>query len=252
MEYQVKIDAFEGPLDLLLYLIKDMKISIDEINVSIITEQYINFIHAMEQLNLEVASEYLVMAAHLVLIKSKMMLPKPKLDDENDEYIENPEEKLKQRLRIYKLFKDMTPFFQVLEEERSKHLLKIPSDLSSELQVDSKDLLIKDASVYDLLGAYNRVLRRYLLHKPIKTKIQQQSITIEERIRDVSQMIKERMQVSFNELYSKKSSREYIVLTFMAVLELAREKVISISQDALFEEIILKYNHIEMGVDIDE
>lgn len=241
MEYQVKIDAFEGPLDLLLYLIKDTQISIDDINVTHITEQYINFIHAMEKLNLEVASEYLVMAAHLVYIKSKMMLPKTIVDEENINYEENPEEKLKMRLKIYKLFKDITPFLRNLEEERSTYLNKIPTDLSNEIKLEVKDILVKDNNVYDLLSAFNKVLRRYMLHKPMKTKIQQQSITIEDRIISVRKMVKKHERLNFIDLYTLDDSKEVIVLTFMAILELAKEKEIKISQDDLFENIFIDY-----------
>lgn len=241
MEYQVKIEAFEGPLDLLLYLIKEMKISIDEVKVSQITDQYVRFIHQMEKLNLEIASEYLVMAAYLIFIKSKMILPKKEVVDEKSEYEENPEENLKRRLKIYKVFKDIVPTFHMLEEERSKHLIKIPTDLSSEFKLDAKEILATDADVYDLLSAFNRVLRRYNLHKPLKTKIEHQTITIEERIDQVRQLIEQRKQITFQELYEREEGKELVVLTFMAILELAREKIVSITQDDLFQDIYINY-----------
>jgi segregation and condensation protein A len=241
MEYQVKIDAFEGPLDLLLYLMKDMKISIDEINVSQITEQYLTFIHQMEKLNLEIASEYLVMAAHLVYIKSKMMLPKKEKVDNEEGYEENPEEKLKKRLKIYKLFKDLVPLFHELEEERSQYLMKIPTDLTQDIKLEVKEILNQDTDVYDLLSAFNRVLRRFMLHKPLKTKIEHQTITIEERILELRNFLIERQQVKFSELYQERIDKEYVVTTFMAILELAREKFLRISQGHLFDDIFLNY-----------
>jgi segregation and condensation protein A len=250
VEYQVKIDAFEGPLDLLLFLIKDKKMSIDNINVSLITEQYIKFIHDMEELNLEVASEYLVMAAHLIFIKSKMMLPKAIVDDENLNYEENPEEKLKMRLKIYKLFKDIVPQLQLLEEERANFLTKIPTELTSDVKFDVKEMLSSDTDLYDLLGAYNRVLRRYALHKPMMTKIEQQQVTIEDRIREISVLIKEKRRITFDELFTSVNSKEFIVVTFMAILELSKEKVIKIQQEDLYEEIYIDY--VEVKGEINE
>ncbi len=242
MEYQVKIDDFEGPLDLLLYLIKDMKISIDKVNVSEITQQYIDFIHAMEKFNLEVASEYLVMAAYLIYIKSKMMLPKANLDNENIDYEENPEEKLKMRLKIYKLFKDLTPYFREQEEERNNYITKIPTDLSNEFKLEVKEILNQNANVYDLLSAFNKVIKRFNLHKPIKTKITQQTMTIDERITELRSLIRTRKSLLFKELFNQTDTKEYIVVTFMAVLELAKEKTININQDELFTDIYVNYN----------
>jgi|SRR5690554_353849 len=241
MEYKVKINEFEGPLDLLLYLIKDMKISIDKINVAEITEQYIDFIHAMEKLNLEIASEYLVMAAYLTYIKSKMMLPKSNIDDEEIDYEENPEEKLKRRLKIYKLFKDSIPYFREQEEERSNFLTKIPTDLSADFKVDSKEILKGNFNVYDILSAINRVYKRYQLHQPIKTKIKHQNITIDDRIVELRLLLREKPKVRFTDILSSNSSREFIVVTFLAMLELAKTNMIYIKQNGLNEDIFIEY-----------
>ncbi len=247
MEYKVKINEFEGPLDLLLYLIKETKISIDKINVSEITAQYIDFIHAMEQLNLEIASEYLVMAAYLTYIKSKMMLPKANIDNENIDYEENPEEKLKMRLKIYKMFKDIIPYFKEQEEERSHFITKVPTDLTNELKIETKDLLIQNTSVYDLLSAFNKVLKRFNLHKPIKTIIKQQNVNIDERITELRNLLKDRRQLVFSEIFTENVSKEYIVVTFMAILELAKDKMIFIKQDELFKEIYIDYIEDEVS-----
>lgn len=253
MEYQVKIDEFEGPLDLLLYLIKEAKISIDKINVSEITEQYINFIHDMENLNLEIASEYLVMAAYLTFIKSKMMLPKANMDNENIGFEENPEEKLRRRLKLYKLFKDVIPYFEEQEAERGNFLTKIPTDLSTEFKLETKEILEKNASVYDLLSAFNKVMRRFMLHKPIKTKIKQQLISIDERILELKSILHAKNHIIFTELFTKEITKEYIIITFMAVLELSKEKIIKINQEQLFEDIYLEYiDKNEAGVENNE
>ncbi len=253
MEYKVKIDEFEGPLDLLLYLIKEAKISIDKINVSEITQQYINFIHEMENLNLEIASEYLVMAAYLTFIKSKMMLPKANIDNEDIDFEENPEEKLKRRLKLYKLFKDIIPYFEEQERTRGNFITKIPTDLSSEFKLETKEILEKNASVYDLLSAFNKVMRRYILHKPLKTKIRQQSISIDERIIELKSILKTKNHLIFTELFNDETTKEFIIVTFMAVLELSKEKIIKINQDQLFDDIYLDYiEKNEAGVEYNE
>lgn len=241
MEYIVKIDAFEGPLDLLLYLIKEMKISIDELNMTDITKQYLDYIHQMEQLDLVIASEYLVMAANLVHIKSKMMLPQNEMKPEGNEYEENPEELLKRRLKTYKKFKDVVPHLHALFEQRSYYLAKIPTDLSKELKLDLKEILSQKGDVYDLLSAFNRVLRRLQLHQPIKATIATQSVTIEDRIEELHSFFQKHRYTTFNALYSQSPTKEHAVVTFMALLELAKQHILRIKQDNLFDEIYIHY-----------
>ena len=246
MEYLVTIDAFQGPLDLLLYLIKEARIDIDNVNVSEITQQYLDYLHAMEDLNLEIASEYLRLAAYLIYIKSRKMLPQSNLDDENISYEENPEEQLKRRLKLYSIFKDVVSFFQEQETEREKYLTKIPSDLSEELKIETKDFLLQDVDIYDLLSAYNRVLKRYSLHKPIKTKIKPQTITIDERIQELSDLFRTRKKLRFTEIFEENVTKELIVVTFMAILELTKHHVIRLHQDTLFQDIYIEYLDEEM------
>lgn len=246
MEYLVTIDAFQGPLDLLLYLIKEARIDIDNVNVSEITQQYLDYLHAIEDLNLEIASEYLRLAAYLIYIKSRKMLPQSNLDDENISYEENPEEQLKRRLKLYSIFKDVVSFFQEQETERENYLTKIPSDLSEELKIETKDFLLQDVDIYDLLSAYNRVLKRYSLHKPIKTKIKPQTITIDERIQELSDLFRTRKKLRFTEIFEENVTKELIVVTFMAILELTKHHVIRLHQDTLFQDIYIEYLDEEM------
>lgn len=242
MEYLVKIDAFEGPLDLLLYLIKEMKISIDDVNMTDITMQYLDYIHQMEQLDLVIASEFLLMAANLVQLKSKMMLPQnEKTGPDGEAYEENPEKEFKERLKAYKRFKDMVPHLQALYEERSQFLAKVPTDLSKEIKVDPKEILKGNADVYDLLSAFNRVLRRYQLHQPMKTRIEHQTITIEDRIGQLRDYFKNHRETTFKSLYGESPTKEHVVVTFMALLELAKENILRITQVGAFDEIYIHY-----------
>ena len=128
MEYEVKIDAFEGPLDLLLHLIKESKVDIWDIKIVEITDQYLNYIKSMEKLNLNIASDYLVMASELMEMKSKLLLPRTKLEEEEEE--EDPREKLIQRLIEYQKYKDMTKNFKELEENRREFYTKSPESFS--------------------------------------------------------------------------------------------------------------------------
>ena len=129
MDYKVTIDNFDGPLDLLLHLIKEQDIDIYDIKIEDITKQYLDYIKAMKELNLSIASEYLVMASELVEIKSKMLLPK-RSADLSDEYEEDPREVLIERLLLYKQYKEVTSDFKNLEKERKLILTKNPENLS--------------------------------------------------------------------------------------------------------------------------
>lgn len=124
--YQVKLEAFEGPLDLLLHLINKYEIDINDIPVAQITEQYMHYIHTMQKLDLNIASEYLVMAATLVAIKSQMLLPKQEIDEEMDEYVEDPREELMHRLIEYRKYKDAAEKLKQKEEESSHLFTRSP------------------------------------------------------------------------------------------------------------------------------
>lgn len=186
--YNVKIDAFEGPLDLLLHLINRLEIDIYDIPVSEITEQYLFYIHTMKELQLDVASEYLVMAATLLAIKSKMLLPKHEesLEDEFEfEYEEDPRDELVERLIEYRKYKEAASDLKSLELERGLMFTKPPSDLadfSTEVSPDRRDL---DVSLYDMLGALQKLLRRKKLQRPLPTKISRQEIPIEQRMDEI-------------------------------------------------------------------
>ena len=185
MQYNVKIEAFEGPLDLLLHLINRLEIDIYDIPVAEITEQYLMYIHAMKEVQLDVASEYLVMAATLLAIKSKMLLPKheEELDDEFEfEQEEDPRNELVERLIEYKKFKEAASDLKSLEQERGLMYTKPPSDLTEytkEMKTENTDL---DITLYDMLGAFQKLLRRKKLQKPMSTKIARQEISIEKRM----------------------------------------------------------------------
>ncbi len=156
MKYEIKINQFEGPLDLLLHLIKTSDADIFDIEIDKITKQYLDYIEQMEELNLNVASEYLVMAAELMEIKSSILLPKPETLE--DEYEEDPREQLIQRLLEYKQYKEVTEEFKVLEENRKQIYTKIPENLKNYQSEEVVPILDIDLQV--LMNAFQKFLQR--------------------------------------------------------------------------------------------
>ncbi|HYK74643.1 MAG TPA: segregation/condensation protein A [Pseudoneobacillus sp.] len=242
-QYNVKIDSFEGPLDLLLHLINRLEIDIYDIPVSEVTEQYLIYIHTMKELHLDIASEYLVMAATLLAIKSKMLLPKQEeefLDDELEFQLEeDPRDELVERLIEYRKYKEAAQDLKTLEEERSLMFSKPPSDLSElskEIQVDRVDL---NVSLYDMLGAFQKLMRRKKLQKPLSTKIARQEVSIEKRMEEILLELKNfRGRKSFYDLFPF-PQKEHIVVSFLAILELMKRREIQIEQEKNFAEIFV-------------
>ncbi|WP_096153669.1 MULTISPECIES: segregation/condensation protein A [Bacillus] len=246
-EYNVKIDAFEGPLDLLLHLINRLEIDIYNIPVAQITEQYLLYIHTMKELQLDVASEYLVMAATLLEIKSKMLLPKheEELFDDQDEfgdYEEDPREELMNRLIEYRKYKEAAEDLKEMETERNEYFTKPPSDLSEFIkQVEPQEVKL-DVSLYDLLGAFQKLMRRKKLQKPLQTKITRQEIPIERRMQELLEDLKKSgKRKHFFDLFPS-VNKEYIVVTFLAILELLKKNEIILEQEDNFDDIYVAYN----------
>lgn len=241
MEYQVKLDAFEGPLDLLLHLIKKLEIDIYEIQVSVITEQYLDFIHHMKVLQLDVASEYLVMAASLIEMKSRMLLPKPELIIDDDLFLdeqdeEDPREELIRRLVEYRQYKEAAEVLKDREEEQAQIFTKKPHDLS-----DFKGVIpeapLAPVSVYDMISAFQHLLRRKQLGRPLQTKIERQSLPVGERMKDIlSHLKRSKGPLAFESLFPY-PSRTHVVVTFLALLELMKLKHIECVQTQNFQDI---------------
>lgn len=242
MHYNVKIDAFEGPLDLLLHLIHRLEIDIYDIPVAEITEQYLSYIHTMQELQLDVASEYLVMAATLLAIKSKMLLPKHEeelLFEEHSFEEENPMDELVEKLVEYRKYKEAAVELKEMEQERGLIFTKPPSDLSDYAKEMSSEKTELNVSLYDMLGAFQKLLRRQKLQKPVSTKISRQEIPIEKRMTEIlDDLRKIEGRKSFNELFPT-ADREFLVVTFLAVLELIKRREIYLEQEENFAEIFL-------------
>ena len=233
MDRNFIINDFEGPLDLLLHLIKTSKMNIYDIKIEEITKQYVEFIEKMKDMNLTVASEYLVMASELIELKSKMLLPKSEEDDEEEE---DPREELVNRLLEYQKYKDMIDTFKNLENERKEFYTKEPinyKELSdTEIQNDGS------ISVDDLVKALSKFLMRKEAEKPISTKITKKEISVSDRTRDIRQILSTKKKVSFFDLFEVKT-KEYVVVTFLSILEMAKLGEIKIVQENNFNNIII-------------
>lgn len=232
MDYKIMIDEFEGPMDLLLHLIKKDNIDIIDISIEKITKQYLDYIEEMENLNLDIASEYLIMAAELLEIKSSKLLPK----QENDEVEEDLEANFINRLIEYKQYKEITQQFKELEENRKEVYTKIPDSLNEYKQNSTIDL--GNTTIADLISAMNNFLSRKELEKPLNTKITTKEYNIDERSYEIRKILKKNKKMNFKELFDV-YRKDYIVVTFLAILSMAKKQEIEIKQDNNFNDIYL-------------
>lgn len=240
-EINIKIDVFEGPLDLLLHLIQHLEVDIYDIPIAEITSQYLSYIQTMKILELDVAGDYLVMAATLMAIKSDMLLPKPELTEVEEFYEEgiDPRDALVDQLLEYKQYKQAASVLKNKEEERSQYFTKDPSNLE-EYQEDI-ELEPEKVNVIDLVLAFQEMLSKKKLKEPVQTKIVSDDITMEDKMQTILtkiQSTKRQTPVLFSELFET-INRNEVVVTFLALLELMKQKEIDIKQEKAFDEIVL-------------
>ena len=239
MGYEVVLEEFQGPLDLLLHLIKEKEMSLETLEVSLITDQYLAYIHSIESSQLEVMSEYLVMAADLVEMKSKMLLPKETVMID-DQYVEDPREALIRRLIEYKRYKDVLDDIREKYEYRQTLYIK-PAENMEEYVVDTSTMIPDGLEVYDLMKAMQKMFQRKALSKPLDTHIARKDISVDERTIQIRDFFRTRAnkKVKLEELFER-NDRFYFVVTFIAVLVLAKDKEVEIMQDQLFDEIYVE------------
>ena len=230
------IGDFEGPLDLLLHLVKKSELNITDLNLVEITEQYINFIKTMENMNLDIASEYLVTAAELIEMKSRYLLPKPP-KEENDEFEEDPEEELKRRLLEYEKYKNSISSFRSLEDNRGNYYTKSPE--KKEKYTLEKVENDGNVTAYDLLEALQKLLERKEYSMPLNTKITKKELSVNERVVKIREILKKEKRVEFLSLFEE-LTKPYVVVTFLGILEMAKNKELKISQDTNFGTIVLE------------
>jgi segregation and condensation protein A len=233
-EYKVKFEVFEGPLDLLLYLIRKEEVDIYEVNLTRLATQFIEYIDTMRTLDLEVAGEFLVMAATLVHIKSRELLPvDQQAQVEDEEEGDDPRWELIRQLVEYKKFKDVAAQLQGLEEQQENVFPRRPGRL--ELDPDTPPPR-PQVSLFDLVNAVNAVLHR-LGGREDAGEIFEDKWTVSEKIEHLMRLVADRAPLKFSELFEGASSRSEVVCTFLALLELIRMKQLVCSQSEAFGEI---------------
>lgn len=241
MDYNIVLDNFEGPLDLLLKLIDKSKIDIYDIPISDITEQYMDFIYKMEDLNLELASEFLIMASILLEIKSKMLLP---LEIDLDEEEIDPREDLVLRLLAYKKYKEAARELREYETIEAQAFYKPQEDLTLEEDIDYQ---LDFFSLHLLVRSLNNILnRKNLTEKEMNIgEITRDEYSIRECVDHILEKLKLQSKIKFTELLREHSSRNEIVAYFLSVLELIKQKHIYVIQDEAFTDLLINKRNIE-------
>jgi segregation and condensation protein A len=236
-EYKVKLEVFEGPLDLLLYLIKKDEVDIYDISLERITTQYLEFMEAFKVLDLDLAGEFLVMAANLIYLKSRALLPASVQPPEEEADEEDPRWDLIRQLVEYKKFKDAAAQLSQRELEQSNLFARMAE--SPEAAVPERPL--GDVSVFDLINAFNNVLKRLASTKSENLReIFEENYTVSDKIDLIMKMTSSGVPLKFTELFASVASRSEIVVTFLALLELIRLKQLKAVQQEVFGEIELR------------
>ena len=228
--YKFIINDFEGPLDLLLHLVHQADVDIYEINLVDLTNQYLNFINEMEKLELNVASEYIVMAAELIELKSRALLPRQEKEINEEEY--DPRQELIERLLEYKKYKEVTNEFKKLEEERKNYFSKAPSSLKEYVKETHET-----ADVSILINAFNALMNQKKAEN-IVTKTTTKEYSVTERSREIKNILKFKKKVEFKELFEI-NSRDYIIVTFLALLEMVKLNEVTLTQENNFANIYI-------------
>jgi len=244
MSYKLHLDIFEGPLDLLLYLIKKNDLDICDIPIKEITEQYMQYIELMKVLDLEIVGDFLVMAATLMQIKSKMLLPP---DPAEETIEEDPRDELVRRLQEYKKFKEIAEQLKTKEQERQDYFPRgIDEEQKKELEEDAKEVYF-EANLFDLINAFTDALNK-LEEEPVY-KITEENFTVEDKIHEILHTLVEVSRVQLSLIFSRARSKLEMIVSFMAVLELIRLKEIRVLQKRLFSDIdvVLNREKLEPG-----
>lgn len=233
-EYRVNLEVFEGPLDLLLYLIRKEEVDIYDIPIERITQQYVAYLDLMRMLDLNIAGEFIVMAATLMMIKSRMLLPVEERPEEETEDEGDPRWDLVRQLVEYKKFKDAALHLQTLEELQENVFARGADAVELGAQ---PDVALQDVSIFDLIAAFNDALSK--VRKEELREIFAERFTVGEKIDDLLARLESSSRLSLTDLFSGMTSRHEVVCTFLAVLELIRLKHVRAAQDAAYGPIVL-------------
>jgi segregation and condensation protein A len=234
-EYKVKLEVFEGPLDLLLYLIKRDEVDIYDISIERITSQYLEYMEAFHVLNIELAGEFIVMAANLLYIKSRMLLPKDQQMAELDAEDDDPRWELIRQLIEYKKFKEAAAKLRTREQMQEMLFPRVPA--VPELPPADENLLVEEVGIFDLINAFQKILKRLDSKKEDLREIFAENFTVGDKIEYLLRLTSSGVSMRFEECFAGAASRAEIVVTFLAMLELIRLKHLRVKQENHFSEI---------------
>lgn len=240
VDYTTVLDNFEGPLDLLLYLINKEEIAIEDVFVSQVTEQFLDYMQGLPYLDMEKASEYLNIAATIIDIKARSLVPPPDdfFDEDDYGYEEDPKDALIRALNEYKMIKEEAD--KLKERETVGYFFKAPDKDVGELQVKYKDFTVEG-----LVEAFTKLMLKRESEQasaPPPKEIPRETFTVRDRIRYIRDAFKQKESVIFEELFEKNAPKSEIVTTFQALLELLKHQYITVEQDGLFAPITLRRN----------
>lgn len=234
---KVKLAGYEGPLDLLLDLIEKNEMDIKDVQVSVIAQQYLDYLNQMRELNLEIAGDFLVMAATLLYIKSKMLLPVE--DEEKEEEGPDPRTVLIQKLLEYQTFKQAAKELGVLEGERGKVFTRqIAEYYLEDISLEEPEINTFSANLYDLMQAFHDVLSK--ASKEMTHEVFEPEVSVEEKMEAIKKRLQREECFTFISLFPKPWTKSELIATFLALLEITRLKLVRVFQDKLFGEIMIE------------
>ena len=232
----IALKDFEGPFDLLLHLVRSSKLDIYTVNIKEIIDQYIEYIKSCDKYNIDVSSEYLVMASELVHIKSKMLINESIEEEEEEEFLIKDEDDLRDKLIEYERYKLMSDTFRELEENRGDYYTKLPEHLSEYRE----DATYNDDFTVDLLiNAFLDMQKRINFLKPSTTKVTRKEYSVKKRINEIRDLLKNKKSIQFEELFET-VTKENIIVTFLSLLDMSKMKEITIKQSKTFGSIMIE------------
>lgn len=235
-EYKVRLEVFEGPLDLLLYLIRKDEVDIYDISIERITSQYLEYLDAFQMLQIDLAGEFIVMAANLLYIKSRMLLPVDQQLPDEDEEENDPRWDLIRQLVEYKKFKEAAGALRSREAIAENLFPRVP--MAPEPDEEAR-LTVGEVGIFDLIRAFQRVLKRIDSRQEDLKEIFEENYNVSDKIDFILRMTEGGTAIRFEELFADVASRTEMVVTFLALLELIRLKQLSVAQNETFGEILI-------------
>lgn len=236
MDFKIDIEQFSGPLDLMLFLIKDKKLDLFDLNIEELADQYIAFINAATDEKLEIASEYLSELAGLIEYKSKKLLPRDTSEFDADD-VEDSENDLVKRLIEYQRYKDVSlELAQRFEERSHQHSKPVSSGLFKELRSALDESMSFDQTPYDLMNAMSKVLERFKLSNPLDMKFESKELSVEDVIGDIRRVFRDNVMMDLETLFAQSPSVQHAIVTFLAALDMIRmgELGLSMQDDVIY------------------